>query len=104
MTNDLESLRFCLRTGGAAVIHTSGSYDGYVGVFSIGGHYIVAINEEPDGRIAILDPSYKDGKYEIEGRLGKVEVKKQAVALCDGQVLMNEIEKRDVGFYLFWRE
>ena len=103
MTNDLERLRFCLRTGGAAVIHTSGDCEDYIGVFSKGGHYIAAIGEEPDGRIAILDPSYKEGKYEIEGRLGKVEVKKQVVALCDGQVLINEIAKRDPGFYLFWR-
>ena len=61
-TNDPERLRECLRTGGAAVVHVGGDYEGHVGVFSHGGHYVAAIAEEADGRIAILDPSYKLGK------------------------------------------
>ncbi len=82
MTNDPEALRHCLRTGGAAVLHIGGDYEGYVGVFSHGGHYVAAISEESDGRIAILDPSYKVGKYEEEGRKGKVEVKDKVGCCC----------------------
>ena len=105
MSNDPERLRYCLRTGGAAVLHIKGANRGdYVGVFSSGGHYVAAVSEERDGRIAILDPSYKEGKYETEGRKGKVEMKHGVVALCDMQVLVDDTAPAEYSFYLFWRK
>lgn len=104
MSNDAERLRYCLRTGGAAVIHIKGDREGHVGVFSNGGHYSVAISEERDGRIAVLDPSYKEGKYEQEGRKGLVELKNGVVALCDMQVIIDDTLPADPSFYLFWRK
>ena len=104
MTSDPERLRYCLRTGGAAVLHVMGDRDGYTGVFSHYGHYIAAISEERDGRIAILDPSLKEGKYEEEGRKGLVELKNGVVALCDMQVLVNDTLDAESSFYLFWRK
>ena len=104
LTNDSERLRYCLRTGGAAVIHVKGDRDGYVGVFSHGGHYAVAISEERDGRIAVLDPSYVKGKYEEEGRKGLVEIKNDVVAICDMQVIIDDTLIADPAFYLFWRK
>ena len=106
-TNDTERLRCCLRTGGAAVIRVSGDRkdEGYLGVFSDRSrHYIVAISEEPDGRIAILDPAYEVGSYEKEGRKGKVEVKNGVIAVCDMQILVEETTVFDVPFNLFWRK
>lgn len=103
MTDDAQRLQECLRTGGAAVVHVGGDREGYIGVFSHGGHYVTAIGEEADGRITILDPSYKPDKYEEEGRKGKVEVRNQVVALCDVQVLVEDTANRTPGFYLFWR-
>lgn len=102
-TKDPERLRYCLRTGGAAVILVDGDHDGRIGVFSHIGHYIAAINEEPDGRIALLDPSYKEGKFEEEGRVGKVEMKNGCIAVCEMQVLVEETARRVTPFYLFWR-
>ncbi len=104
MTSDPERLRFCLRTGGAAVLHVKGDRDGYVGVFSHGGHYVVAISEERDGRIAILDPSLIKGKYEEEGRDGLVELKNDVIALCDMQVIIDDTAPAEPSFYLFWRK
>ncbi len=104
MTNDPERLRFCLRSGGAAVIHVKGDRTGYVGVFSHGGHYAVAISEERDGRIAVLDPSYFKGKYEEEGRKGMVEMKNDVIALCDIQVIIDDTAPAEPSFYLFWRK
>ena len=104
MTSDPERLRYCLRTGGAAVLHIKGDREGYVGVFSHGGHYVAAISEERDGRIAILDPSYKIGKYEEEGRKGLVEMKHEVVALCDMQVIVDDTAPAEPSFYLFWRK
>ena len=83
--------------------HSGGDREGYVGVFTHGGHYVTLINEEPDGRIAVLDPSYKAGKYDEEGCRGKVEMKGEFIALCDQSVLAKDTENRDPGFYLFWR-
>lgn len=102
-TKDPEKLRHCLRTGGAAVILIDGDYEGHIGIFTHIGHYITAINEEPDGRIALLDPSYKEGKFEEEGRQGKVEMKYGYVAVCEMQVLIDETARRETPFYLFWR-
>lgn len=103
-TNDPERLRYCLRTGGAAVIHVGGDREGHVGVFSHGGHYAAAISEDRDGRIVILDPSYKEGKYEEEGRKGLVEVKNRVMAICDMQVLIDDTANREPHYHLFWRK
>ena len=104
MTNDTERLRYCLRTGGAAALHAKGNTEDYIGVFTNGGHMMAAISEERDGRIAILDPSYTDGKYDTEGRKGKVEVKYGMISLCDMDVVVENTKPADPSFYLFWRK
>ena len=104
MTNDAERLKYCLRTGGAAVLHVKGDREDRVGVFSHGGHYVVAISEERDGRIAVLDPAYKVGKFEEDGRKGLVEMKNDVIALCDMQVIIDDTAPADPSFYLFWRK
>ena len=103
-TDDPERLRYCLRTGGAAVVHVGGDREGHVGVFSHGGHYVAAVSEDRDGRIVILDPSYKEGKYEEEGRKGLVEVKDGVIAICDMQVLVDDTANRQPHYHLFWRK
>lgn len=104
MTADLERLLYCLRTGGAAVVHVR-EEDGKIGLFTHGGHYVAVIGEEPDGRVAVLDPSYKEGKYEEEGRKGKVEMKNGVIALCAPETLDEDAaHSRDVFYYLFWRK
>lgn len=103
-SNDPQHLLNCLRTGGAAIIHVKGDREGRVGVFSHIGHYITAISEERDGRIAILDPSVFDGKFEEEGRHGLIEFKNEVIALCDIQVIAEDSAPADPSFYLFWRK
>ena len=101
-SNDVEDLRKCLRTGGAAVVLVV-AQEPATGLFTKGGHFITVISEEPDGRFAILDPSLKDGKYDEEHRKGKVEITHDVVILCDGAVLDAEIAKHRIGYHLFWR-
>lgn len=103
---DMEDLRQCLRTGGAAIILVRGDRGGQVGVFTHEGHYIVALNEEADGRFALLDPYLYDGKFEEEGCKGKVELKNGVIALCSAGILAEEAEephKTSGPYYLFWR-
>jgi len=103
-TNDPEQLRHCLRTGGAAVLHMKGDRVGHIGVFSNGGHYIAAIAEERDGRIATLDPSFRPDKYDKEGIQGLVEIKNGVITLTDMQVLIDDSAPAPYSFYLFWRK
>lgn len=103
-SSDTERLIYCLQTGGAAVAHIGGDREGHIGVFSHRGHYVAVIGVEKDGRLAILDPSYKEGKYLEEGRVGKVEVKHGVVAICEVETLKEDCANRTLSFYLFWRK
>lgn len=108
MTNDPEAVRNCLRTGGCVIACSGGDKPGYTGIFTHGGHYIVLINEERDGRIAILDPAFKEGKYDEEARKDKVQVlpgaAKDKIILAEMQTLVEDCSNRDPGFYMFWRK
>lgn len=102
-SDKLEDVRHCLRTGGAAVLLIRGDRDGKPGIFAHHGHYITAINEEPDGRIAILDPYLYDGKYDEEGRKGVVELTRGKIVLSEGKYIEQEASVTSTPYYLFWR-
>ena len=100
-----EDVLRCLRTGGAVVFLVGNHGVGKPGLFTRSAHYITAINEEPDGRIAILDPYLYEGKFEEEGRQGKVEMKNGVIVLCSLETLDQEAKlQNSVPYYLFWRK
>lgn len=105
MSDKIEDLQNCVRTGGAAVVLVGrGKYDnGESGLFTKGGHYMTVISEESDGRLAILDPSFTPEKYETETAKSLVEVTHGVVVLCDPQILHGETEGKTGPYYLFWR-
>ena len=103
-TKDVEKLLDCLRTGGAAVLLVAGDREGHVGLFTHGGHYMTAIDVESDGRIAILDPSYSETKYDIPERQGKVEIKNGVITLCTTDILEFECAPKETPYHLFWRK
>ena len=105
MSDKLEDLQNCVRTGGAAVVLVGrGQYDnGERGLFTKSGHYMTVINEEPDGRLAILDPAFEPDRYSDPKWEGLVEVKHNYVVLCDPQVLHGETQGKTGPYYLFWR-
>lgn len=102
-TKDLNDLRRCLRTGGAAVVLVGGDREDHIGLFTHGGHYMAIISEAPDGRFVILDPSYRPDKYDEEGRQGKVEITHGIITLCTGEILEEETKEKATPYYLFWR-
>ena len=105
ISDKLEDLLHCVRTGGAAVaLVGKGQYfDGERGLFTKAGHYITVINEEVDGRLAILDPSLTPDKFAEEPWKNLVEIKHSVVVLCDPQILHGETEGKNGPYYLFWR-
>lgn len=103
MSDKLEDLLHCVRTGGAAVALVGCPEEGRLGLFTKSLHYITVINEEPDGRLAILDPSFTPTKYETEDRKDKVEIKHGVVILCGPDVLHAETVGQTGPYYLFWR-
>ena len=103
-TDDLEKVRQCVRTGGAAVAWVKGDKDGKPGLFSHGGHYITVISEEPDGRLAILDPYLYEGKFQEPGREGKVELVNGVIALCSGEDLDADVVNKPTAYHLFRRK
>lgn len=75
MTDNPELLRQSLLRGGMAIANVCGDRpeDGYVGLFSHGGHYVAVVAIEEDGEhITVLDPSQLPDKFLEEGRRGKV--------------------------------
>ena len=96
-TNDPERLRYCLRTGGAAVIHIGGDREGHIGVFSDSGHYVVVAEADGD-EIGVLDPMYRPGRFDIPGRKGKVRMEGN-VAYADWRILRDDCFERP--FFLF---
>ncbi len=57
-----------------------------------------------DFSYAVLDPSFKEGKYEEEGRKGRVELKNGVIALCTPETLAEDTANRTPSFYMFWRK
>lgn len=105
-TSDADEMLRCLHTGGVVGVLVSGDHDDYHGVFSDRWmHWIVAVSEERDGRICVLDPAYEDGIYEKGDRKGKVEVISRGFSRVSVQVLLEETATvKAGGFCLFWRK
>ena len=107
VTGDIEKLTACLKSGGCAVMHCRPHKNGDKPYFSLnGGHYVVVISVDGDGRFAVLDPSYKEGKFDSDYRRDKVRMN-GLIAHCGPEVLLADTEDPDIagrGFYLFKRK
>ena len=102
--HELADLHRCLQSGGKVVAHVHGARDGREGTFSHGGHYILVIGYEADGRLAILDPAYVPGRYDIPERKDKVEIKYGYLAVADAQTLYEDRSLKFPPYHLFWRQ
>ena len=72
-TNRVKKAMQHLKNGGSVIANVGGDREGYTGVFSHGGHYVLLLSAGKDS-ICVLDPSLKEGKYEEPGREGKVRL------------------------------
>ena len=101
---DITDVHRCLKSGGAVVAHVHGAKNGREGVFSHGGHYIFVVGYEADGRLVILDPAYRPGRYDIPERKEKTEVKYDLLVLADAQTLDEAKAMKSPPYHLFWRK
>lgn len=102
-TDDIQVMIRCLQNGGCAIANVGGDRDDgkYTGVFSHGGHYITVISAD-EKELCILDPSLKEGKFDEDGRKGKVRIEGDFV-YCDPNVLAKDTDNRSPSYYLFTR-
>lgn len=96
MTGDVNALKRHLRSGGCAVCNAAGN-----GIFSTGGHYIVALGEL-NGRVCIADPGIYSGKYASGARKAAVTVCGELL-LADYAVVDGDCMGRTPRYYLFSR-
>ena len=83
-------------------MNVGGDHDDHIGLFSHKGHYIVAIAATNEA-LCIPDPSYEVGKYEEDGRSGKVRVE-YPFAYCAAEDLDADVKNRELPYHLFKRK
>lgn len=94
-----EALRFLQEKRGMVIANTFGDRpdDGYIGVFSDSGHYIVLASAE-ENEVCVWDSMYRPGRFDIPGRIGKVRMD-GTNAYADFSVIREDCRNRP--FFLF---
>ena len=93
-TSDRTILLEHLRRGGVAICNTAGR-----GMFSTGGHYVVALGEL-GGKVCIADSGLYTGKYSTAARRAKVTVSGDLI-FADAAPLDADCIGRYPRYYLF---
>ncbi len=101
-TNDIRRAIAHLKRGGRVIALVGGDRDGYVGLFTKRGHYILLLSYDGE-EFSILDPSLTDTKFEAEGRVGRVRVDKPFVYASKDEMILATKEKSP-RYYLFSRK
>ena len=99
-TEDADEAKKFLEEGkGLVIANTYGDRpeDGWIGVFSDSGHYIVLAGIEGD-TVKVWDPMYRPGRFDIPGRKGKVRMEGNE-AFADFSIIREDCYHRP--FFLF---
>jgi hypothetical protein len=102
LTDDVGKLTASLKNGAVAVCNVGGDRDGYNGVFSDGGHYLLAVDAADDA-VLLVDPGMYDTRYSSEYRASKVNVLsvKDGIIAADKAVLDGDCRTRSPRYYIF---
>ncbi len=95
-----EAMQFLRESCGMVIANVQGNREGYTGVFAESGHYIVLTQISGDW-VAVLDPSYRPGRYDLPGRAGKVEMN-GVLAWTTVDVIREDC--RDRPYFLFCKQ
>lgn len=101
-SNDIEEVIGFLNTNklGMVVANVRGDREGYVGVFADSGHYVL-LEGAKNRELCVIDPMYQPGRYDKEGRAGKVRMEGYR-AYAAAEVLQADCHQRP--FFLYWRD
>ena len=100
-TESLNDVIAHIQSGGQAICLVGHPAEGVPGLFTMRSHYIVLV--ATDGKeFCILDPSYKEGKFDIPERAGKVNDKNAPYLYCDVNLLHGET--KGTRYHLFSRK
>ena len=88
---------------GLAILHSGGDQEGYVGLLSHVGHYLVAY-EANGTELAILDPGMHEGRYDIPERRDKARVGPNREVYVDVKDVAVDCASRTPSFYLFYKK
>lgn len=92
----------CLQGGGCAILNPGGDREGYDGLFTKGGHYMVAISYN-DGEFLIFDPSWSETKFHSPEREGRVR-EAGCFVYATPEVIIEDTENRRPRYFLFTRK
>lgn len=98
----IQSAIQCLQCGGSVIANVGGDREGYTGVFSHGGHFVLLLSATQE-TVCVLDPSMTPTKYEQPRRDGLV-VLEEPFIWCNKELLIRETANRMPGYYLFSRK
>jgi hypothetical protein len=107
LTDDVGKLTASLKNGAVAVCNVGGDIKSngrivYDGVFSDGGHYLVAVDAADDA-VLLVDPGMYDTRYSSEYRASKVNVLsiRDGLIAADRAVLDKDCRTRSPRYYIF---
>lgn len=105
ISNDAQTLSEHLEHGGIAIANVGGNRDGYKGIFSDVGHYIVVTGKEKDGMLKIYDVGEYDNKYKgsMAWRMNFLR-RDGKYLLCTEKTLEQDTLNRNPNYYLFGRD
>ncbi len=102
-SSDLNEAIAHLQKGGQIVVHVGVPEGKEFGLFTKGGHYMAIIST--DGKdFCILDPSYKENKFDIPERKGLVDTSCAPFLYCDVNVLDAETKPGKIKYHMFARK
>lgn len=94
-----EVLDFLSAREGFVIANSGGDEEGYTGVFTSGGHYILLTAAK--GRvIEVLDPALWPDKFSVKGRVEKVFWIGDRI-YTDAKFIAEDCRNRDPAYYLF---
>ena len=101
-TDKIEEALRHLQQGGEVIINVGGSHDAHIGIYSKGGHYILAIGYDGE-HLCILDPAYREGKFDADHCKGRVLVD-APFTYCAPELIVEDTQNRATPYYLFSRK
>ena len=101
-TSSIEQAARCLKRGGRVIVNVGGDREGYEGIFTHVGHFMV-LTAAHDGMFTVLDPSFRPDKFGERAEQEGIRTSGRFV-LCPFGVMAREADNRRPAYYLFEKD